>query len=438
MQKSKPIGVSLWVTAVGCATPSSRVGPNAPDVVLIVVDTTRADAVAEANTPVLDDLASDGISISHAWAASTWTAPSTMSLMLGAHVSEHGWDLPFPRHMRTAGESYSSITDMPTLAEVMSTNGYDTIGVYANPLLSRQLGWERGFDVWKRRGDRQLPRQVSVATRDLDPDNPLFLYVHLKGPHQPLRPSMGAARRWGVNTHTPKKKRRQFLLPEGESANASADDQYRRAYRAVIEDTDAVIGDVLSRLDNRTRDRLVIVTSDHGELLGEHGSWGHDFSVWNPLTHVPLILNGPDLPPIPDVISTAAIPDIITRSVGISATWPHSLDAPPIVVSEREGHIAVSGDGEVRGVWGPSDVGFVGAFDVTEDPGEMEPLVDFAARAGVAMLRARWSSGLERRQRIMLERNMDDETAKLLEELGYMDATEAPSEEATDTGMTTP
>jgi len=439
------VGKALWGTALVALTACDPdtpanvgfINPDAPpptrDVVLVVVDTLRADAVKRSLTPTLDRLATDGMDVPHAWSPSTWTAPSTLSLMVGAHVHEHGWDMPFPRHMEAAGQSYPTLDDYPTLAEVLQSMGYETRGVFANPLLSRKLGWERGFDSWKGIPDRQMSGYVREVVDDLGSDDPLFLYVHLIGPHQPLKPSTEARQRWGVKRSTvdtsPKGIRIENLYgPKRKELR----DQYVRAYYAEVEDTDRRLKHILSALGSRQRDALVIVTSDHGELLGEHQLWGHDDSVWNALTHVPMIVWGGDHPALPETLSTAAIPDLVTRSLGIPATWPLSVEDPPILVSQREGYLAVSGDGNVRGVWAPGDNGFLGAWNVEEDPSEEKVVGDFSTNAAVHMHRYRWQSITPEGKRETLDRDLDEETQKLLEELGYMgDGPVSPENPAT-------
>ena len=442
-RRENALAASILLTACD-PEPPSNVGPidassGVPqrDVVIVVIDTLRADAVERSLTPTFDRLTAEGLAVPFAWAPSTWTAPSTLSLMTGSHVREHGWDMPFPRHMRAAGQSYPALDDLPTLAEVMRSQGYETHGAYANPLLSRELGWQRGFESWEGVPDIRMTRHVRRLVEDLDEDDPLFLYVHYLGPHQPLKPSHEARARWGVKRSTIEYSKRGIRLEHLEGPKQSQlEDQYVRAYYAQVEDNDTRLDALLGALGPREKDALVIVTSDHGELLGEHELWGHDYSVWNPLTHVPLIVSGGGHPPLPDTLSTAAIPDLVTRTVGIPATWPLSIDDPPVLVSQREGNLAVSGDGQLRGVWAPGDAGFLGSFDAGTDPGETQVVGDFASRAVVHMHRSRWESTTPEGKRETLDRGLDDETQKLLEELGYMgDAPAAPEADDGDTAV---
>ena len=88
--------VGAWLALRSCAEEE----PEAPKhVVLIVIDTLRADVVDEVDTPVLDGLAAEGSSASRAWSSGTWTAPSVISLFSGMPVRSHGWEFPFPSQM---------------------------------------------------------------------------------------------------------------------------------------------------------------------------------------------------------------------------------------------------------------------------------------------------------------------------------------------------
>lgn len=410
----------LWSGMLGCdrSAPSLDLDKAThQDVVLIVIDTLRGDAVGRARTPVLDELAANGQQ-SLAWAPGTWTAPSTLSLMTGSHLRDHGWDLPFPDKL-SPGEVYPSLDDRTTLAEVMKAAGYQTAGVYANPLLSRKLGWQRGFDIWRRTTDGKMPRRLNKVLSRVEADKPLFLYVHYLGPHQPLRPSRKAGDYWGVDwTFLSRFRlglRRKFI----KNGDQHGKDQYYRLYHAEVEDSDRRLTKLFKALGPRLENALIIVTSDHGEMLGEHGVFGHGSHVWDPLTRVPLIAKGTDVA-LPEVMSTTGIADLVTRSVGIGKAWPETVESAWPLVSQREGKMAVSGDGSLRGVWQDADSRSLEVFDLTSDPGENSPLIGLVPRASLQMLRTHYETDHQARQIAPKKGEMDDETRKLLEELGYM------------------
>ena len=393
-------------------------GATHQDVVLIVIDTLRGDAAERARTPELDALAADGGHSLLAWAPGTWTAPSTLSLMTGSHLRDHGWDLPFPDKLGP-GQVYPSLDDRPTLGEVMNDAGYTTVGIYSNPLLSRNLGWERGFDHWKRASDVKIAKKVGNHIQKLKEDEPLFLYLHYLGPHQPLRPSRKAGDYWGVDWDLMGRFRKGLRRKFIKNGSQHMKDQYYRAYHAQVEDADRRLRRLWPMLGDRLDDALIVVTSDHGEMLGEHGVFGHGSHVWDPVTRVPLVVHGSKLT-LPSPMSTTGVADLITRSVGIDYTWPESIHSAWPLVSQREGKLAVSGDGYVRGVWQDPDSTHVDVYDLSTDPNETTSVDGLAERASVRMVRHLWQSRTEGRTIAPAEGEMDDETRKLLEELGYM------------------
>ncbi len=385
--------------------------------ILIVVDTLRQDALLQADTPVLDALAASG-SVGRAWSASTWTAPAMVSMFSGLPVRSHGWDFPFPRFMDEAREGYPPLPDVPLLAEVMTEAGFISHGVVANPFLRQGLGFERGFQRWRISDDAALPGLVGELVQAWDPSARHFLYVHFFGPHHPLAPTQATARRH--------KLKNRYRGPEGdfpiglaEKGDQKARDNYREAYRAVVEDTDARIGELLATLGPIAEDAVIVVTSDHGELLGEHGQWGHDRWVWEPLTHVPFIAKGAG--PVPETLVTTAVPAILTTATGVDATWPVTGLDPLPLVSQRTGKLALSPDGRLKGVWDPESVGGDGftVFELDADPWETNPRP--LLRLQLRDARLAWEAGTPAHTLKGTAGTMTGETREMLEQLGYLD-----------------
>ena len=188
----------LLLAASGCAPgPPEAPAPNA--VVLVVVDTLRADAVgaygAEGDvSPTLDGLAAGGLLFERCLATSSWTWPSTASLLTGELPPEHG----------LIGKDGSSISpDVPSVAEAFRQAGWATGAFVANPIMDAELGFARGFDTWEGAEDSWDAAEVPLggAARWLEQrpaDEPFFLYVHLVEPHSPYRPSDASAEALGL------------------------------------------------------------------------------------------------------------------------------------------------------------------------------------------------------------------------------------------------
>lgn len=312
----------------GCMIPSE---PEHPHVIVIVIDTLRADIVAQVDTPNLDVLAQKGQRVKKAWAPSTWTAASVISLFSGQSVMKHGWDHKMPKDM-SKGESYPPFDVERTLAEELSKNGYRTIGLFANRLLSRELGFDRGFDVWQFISDEQAPMQVQKQLINHHNESH-FVYLHLYGAHQPLRPSSQSKFKWGIADDDLSKKGGVGLSALNDPSRAAI---YHKAYRAVVEDVDRNLGAVMKSLTVLKGEKVIIVTSDHGEMLGEHSRIGHDAFVYEPLTWVPLIAYG--MRALDDPFSLVNIPFELCRSLSIPCSFTKQTE--PIHV-QREGEIAI-------------------------------------------------------------------------------------------------
>jgi len=340
--------------------------------VVILVDTLRADALDRAETPVLDALGARGDRVERAWSSGTWTAPSLVSLFTGMHVREHGWDYGFRGKRRNRRTAFPLIPEVPTLGRVLRRAGFETTGIFASRILAWELGFERGFARWRRSVDHNIPRLVREEVASWRPGERHFLYVHLMGPHQPLRPSAEAAARWeitealdahplGLSLHWARK-----LSPEAWFAGV---DLYRRAYWAVVEDTDARIGEILEALGPHLDDSLVIVTSDHGEMLGEHFLFGHRRWLHEPLTRIPLIAAGAG--PLPETLTLAAVPDLVTRTLGVEHPWPVRVDGEEPLVAQRQGGVALSPDGRFKAIWS-RDGSLFDVYDLAHQPLETQ------------------------------------------------------------------
>ncbi len=171
-----------------------------PSILLIVVDTLRADAVSvygavAGTTPFIDELARDGVRYAHAYAPSPWTIPSHVSLFTGLRLDEHGVGLRGVKMPPGAIEM---------LAETMAKAGYETAGFAENPVVGDAFGVAQGFDTYaspsiealvaSRRtgvdptneGFRLLER-IEAWHAARDPAKPYFLFVNIYDPHHSFR-----------------------------------------------------------------------------------------------------------------------------------------------------------------------------------------------------------------------------------------------------------
>jgi len=393
----------------GCrAPPPTEPVPPPAHAVVVVIDALRADAVLRAHTPVLDELADQGASVERAWTAATWTVPSVISLFTGMSVRQHGADLGIGPM-----DAYPPLPATPTLAEVLRDAGFHTSGYYANSFLIPDVGFERGFERWRKTTDRRMAAELAEEVAGWAPGERHFVYLHLLGPHSPLRPSDEARERWGVAPEWFDERLGFTIGVAKRNRRPGAREAYQRAYLAVVEDSDARVGELLEALGPHRDQSVVVVTSDHGELLGEHDICGHGSWVWEELTRVPLIAVGAgELPP---TLGTASVADLVTSSLGLTHSWPTSRAAALPLVSQREGKLAWSPDGVVKGIWADG----LQVYDLSSDPGEARPLTghDEVLLAG----RERWEEqvppGRVEDGRVLLH----PDTRASLQALGYLD-----------------
>lgn len=415
MPRPVPLLACLPAAVGACAAPAP--GPVAPPpkhAVLIVVDTLRADAVEEAATPRIDALAARGASARRAWSAGTWTVPSTVSILTGMSVRQHGWDLPTGDIGR-----YPPLPEVPTIATVLREEGFATTGLYSNPYLAEPLGFDRGFDTWRKSADAAMARQLAaeVATHWGD-GRRHFAYLHPLGPHTPLKPSAEALARWDVEPRWFEGRYGLDVAAAQRDDPPGAREAYARGYRAAVEDVDALVGALVDALGPHREDTLVVVTSDHGEMLGGHGFVGHGAWVWESLTRVPLVVDRPmDLP---DRVGGANVAALVTGLLDVDHDWPTPLETRHPLVAQREGRLALSPDGRRKGIWEPA----LAVFDLVADPKERTPLPDDGT---LAAARARWEAAVpEGRLAEATPRTPSDDTVRALQALGYLETTPTP------------
>jgi arylsulfatase A-like enzyme/Flp pilus assembly protein TadD len=266
---------SLAVFDCGRA-PSGRVASAPPgpasDVVLITLDTVRADAVGfsgsgKIETPVLDRLAGEGLVFDSARASNVVTLPSHANILTGLYPNQHG--------IRD-NTGFRLAPSIPTLATVLSERGWATGAFVAAFPLDSRYGLDRGFQVYDDSyppgaspydfevRERSADEVISAAHAwyDRERGRKRFLWVHLYDAHAPYRPSAAFAKRY-------------------------PDDPYL----AEIASIDAALDPLLSGIRaSRGGSPLVIVTSDHGEALGDHGELTHGLFAYEATLKVPLLV----------------------------------------------------------------------------------------------------------------------------------------------------
>jgi arylsulfatase len=311
-----------------------RSDPGRPDIVLVTIDTLRADRLAcyGGNPDVggsLCGVAAGGTRFTWAVSASPLTVPSVASILTSTYPSQHGfsqWDtLPLS-------------DDLATLAEALAGQGYGTAAIVSNPVLQRDRGLERGFAHYDDRmpsRERNRPgfaERVASDTTDAalewlaSASGPWFLWIHYQDPHGPYTPPEAAPLRDPRGSRQLPIDRQQsgfrgipvYQALPGLFAAAS----YVRRYDDEIRYVDAQVGRLREALAARAREPVLIVTADHGEALGEDGYYfAHGHSVGLDQIRVPLLIRAPGLPPgvVSQPVSLLDVAPTVAQLAGVTA-----------------------------------------------------------------------------------------------------------------------
>jgi arylsulfatase A-like enzyme len=294
-----------------------------PDIVIVVLDAARWDRFgcygsARGVTPTVDSLAREGRLVETMVSNGPWTLPSHGSLFTGLYPSQHGSQWQTGRRLRAAVRI--------TLAEWLKSLGYQTVCATSNSLISRETGLARGFDDYVTKGtllagrvrklrrarnllvggdsggrvlNRWLRERLSVERA------PLFLFVNYLECHWPYSPPLRFERRVGGPRFGPfgglryrlKTVRKTGPWEAIRAANPRTLERLSTLYDAELWSADRHLADLLDLLRNaghlRDGETIVVVTSDHGEHIGEHGLADHQASVDDHLVRVPFVVWGP-------------------------------------------------------------------------------------------------------------------------------------------------
>lgn len=311
-------GGKIPVLLLALALSGCRPAPPPPSILLVVVDTLRADAVDvlgpedrphRGATPRLDRFADDAAVFRRTVTPAPFTMPAMAAMMTGAWPDRSGV---------IAHEPGSSLRAWPgaTLAEAARRSGLATAAVVANPwLVRRGTGFDRGFDEFSRvfrpgqaEGANSATAVTDEAIRLLDglAGRRFLMWVHYFDPHMPYGPPPRFAAAAGA-APAPSRVMADFSaddrdlgrLYRGEGYDAGEIEQARRLYDGEVRYVDAEIGRLLDRVAalGLAPGTIVVVASDHGEALGEHGLFfAHDYTLYDELVRAVLMLKGPGVP----------------------------------------------------------------------------------------------------------------------------------------------
>lgn len=450
------------LAAAALLLPGCSRRPEHPNVIVIVLDTVRRDHTVCGGvagvTPNLDALAADAAVFTNAWATAPWTPPSHASMFTGLLPSTHD----------CRGRSRTLATRWPTLAERLRAAGYETAAFHANPWLTNELtGLMRGFqttrigaaptmDIYARtaQGGPETVESVREWLDSRDGRLPFFLFVNVLEAHLPYDPPPGYRTAHLADLAPEDRVAARWANEFNAGLHREEDidwERVRRLYRGDVDEADRLLGCLLEELRERDlfEDSVLIVVSDHGENLGDHGYLDHQFGVFETLLAVPLVVRAPgrleagtrgDPVVLTDLYATVLdaagvteepFPETSRSLLGSPAHAERPLVAeyagPPQILLDRLAELNPDADVERLAMAhstvrvGPLRVtvsadGAVALFDLSRDPSESRDLAaDEPGKAGTLLrLIPQVKGGAE------TDAKIDEKLSESLRALGYM------------------
>lgn len=363
-----------------------------PSILLVTLDTTRADAIGDA-TPSFNALAKRGRTFRYAYATVPQTLPSHSSIMTGLYPAGHG--------VRENARFLD--TTHPVLAEKLREVGYRTAAFVSAFAVSKRFGIARGFDVYdedfgRDRAERNARETTDRALAYLNSasDQPLFLWVHYYDPHYPYTPPPPY-----------------------------------RGYLGEVTFMDSQLGRLVAAFEQHAKKPVaIVVVADHGEGLGEHGEQQHGNLLYQTTMHVPLVLIGPgvsagssDTP-----VSTRRIFHTILDWAGIDAAQSLRGTAHETVIAGEamKPFLDYGWQPQVMAVEGHQKVIMAGRFevyDVVADPHETHNLANANLSRNVRTTLRDYPLPSKAAQS---PANLDPEEQRKLAALGYVSSSAQP------------
>jgi len=435
--------VAVWFVRTGGLGKRRR--GNRPNILLITLDTTRADHLScygyeRQTSPRIDEIAANGLVYDRCISPSSWTLPAHASLLTGRYPTSHGaiYDSTGKALIKglIPGERMSYKDSAPkqleTLASVLKHEGYATGAVIGGPWLKRPFGIDKGFEFYEDSNVSKLNGRIAAHVNqqvlpwlEKTADRPFLLFINYFDPHGPYLP--------------PKDYRFKFLESATPADYSKTTMKQRLAlYDAEIYYMDHFLGQVVDRLKDLGvyDDTWIIITADHGELLGEHGLEGHGVTLYEPELHIPLILKYPkrwarqgrssepirliDLMPI--VLHRLGI-DLPDNMQGTPSDKPQRTlfaEIYPSPKTSKLGQYRAYYDGPYKYIW--NSRGAHRLFDLKADPGEMRNLARWELDRTAAMRKKidTLIAALPLPTQLADVPQPDEETMEVLRGLGYL------------------
>ena len=389
--------------AGGSASPFA----SKPWILLVTLDTTRADAIGpgakDVETPFFNAVAASGRRFTQAYATAPETLPSHASMLTGLYPAGHG----VHENARFLAPTHA------VAAERLKQAGYETAAFVSSFVLSRRFGLARGFDVYDDALDEGAVERSSIDTTgralvhlSRASSSPQFIWAHYFDPHTPYAPA------------------------------AAFRDRYRdRPYHGEVAAMDEQLGRLVQGFEAAAARHgapvALVIASDHGEGLGDHGEGTHGNLLYQSTMHVPLVIVGPDVPAGVEQtpVSTRRVFHTLLDFAGVQTS--HSLRGEPheVVLGEAmKPFLSYGWQPQIMAVAGPLKSIFAGTtetYDLSQDPGESKNLGS-GARLPAGMRQALEDYPVPSPDAVRAPEGLSEEARRNLASLGYVSGGSVP------------
>ena len=421
--------------------------PDGPNIVLIGIDTWRADHVSSygygrATTPGIDEVAEEGLYFTNAYSTTSWTLPSFHSILTGLYMSSHG----------VISGQFKLAHSQNTFAEILRERGYRTAGFISGTYLKKVFGFDQGFDVYEESVTRAklMETYQDITSPDMtgfvlpwverNSNRRFFLFIHYWDPHFDFIPPPPYDEIFdpyyegdidGTN------------FQHSGRVNADMDrrdlDHIIALYDGEIRWTDLHVDSLFATLEDLDLmgETVVILVGDHGEEFFEHGYKGHRRTLYDEVIHVPLIMMIPGFERSGGFDTAVSTVDILPTVLDVlKVECPTPMDGEslipvisgealrrdtPIVVSELGYHLTAV----IKDNWKiihDSDSESYELYDLGSDPGETRNLISENATEARELGRhlGDWLRLRRSRMSDAPRATTDGETINQLKALGYI------------------
>jgi arylsulfatase A-like enzyme len=379
------------------------------NVVLLTIDTLRSSVIGpneegRSLTPFIDSIKDKCIKFTNCKSIGPYTQASFPGILTSSYYLEHG-------------KSKKLSPDKTVISEVVKRGGYTTAGFHSNPYLSDFFGWNRGWDKFYDSMEDEVPDMVPYILGDVinakasewltsytkQPDfRPFFLWAHYMDVHEPYVPERKYVDMIDPSISLSKEEMfamfKDTLLPR-DISDPEKVTLLKKLYEAHVFEVDEYTKVLFNKLEELgvLDNTIVIITSDHGDEFGEHGSLSHDGKMYSELIEVPLIIYDPDLQEgqtCDMLVSGVDVPPTIARLFGLEP--PEEFHGSPLLPldsyagkyafgeaigktgrkeKETDKPVYFYQEGSLRITWREENDAWE-MYDLQKDPAEKENLIE--------------------------------------------------------------